>query len=832
MIPTMRPAQPSGTVTLVFTDIEGSTRLLHELGTAAYKEALSEHRRIVREACARYSGYEVDYEGDAFFYAFSSAHEAVSAVSEAMEGLQHGPIAIRVGIHTGSPELDPPKYVGIDVHTAARIMSAGHGGQVVVSPSTAALLETPLLSLGSHRLKDLDEPISLQQLGEGSFPPLKTIANTNLPTPVSSFLGREEELYEADVLLQGTRLLTVTGPGGAGKTRFALELARRAREERFSDYPAGVFACFLSPLRDPSLVLPTIAQTLSVAEQQGQPAIEALAAHLEGKRMLLLLDNLEHLLDAADELAQLLERCAGLSLLATTRETLRLRGEIAYPLPPLAEDEGVALVCERARVGPSEAIRELARRLEGLPLALELAAARLNVLTPEQLLDRLSQRLDLLKGARDADPRQQTLRATIEWSYDLLTDEEQQLFGRLAVFAGGCTLEAAEVVCGADLDTLQSLVDKSLLRFTDGRFWMLETIREYATEQLRAASAEDDARARHVKYFADSLRSVVEDAARRPRPDLGHKLEPERANLRAGLVTALQAEMGENAYVLVLAYAYLCRLRGPLMEARSLLTTVLEMTVSVEDALRVWTLRAAASLSELQRDHVNSIAFAERALTLARSVGDPEMIASALLALGVAEGTAMNFERAEELEREALTMFGEAGNDRQVRQTLGLMAWIAIARRDYVHAQELCERALRLSREAGDDRGVVLALGNLGHALGRQGQLDQALLLEREALHITRDQVDLSGVADGLLELASLAIARCCMEEAAVMLGSSAAFREVSESALDVVAQEMYDDVLTALRAGLPKDVLAAAMNRGRAMALDEAVEYALANPE
>jgi class 3 adenylate cyclase len=327
-------SQPAGTVTLVFTDIEGSTRLLHELGTSAYKEALAEHRRIVREACARYSGYEVDYEGDAFFYAFASAKDAVSAVSEAMEGLKQGPIQVRVGIHTGEPELDPPKYVGMDVHTAARIMSAGHGGQVVVSPTTQALLDDELVSLGSHRLKDLSEPITLYQLHEGSFPPLKTIANTNLPTPASSFLGREAELYQADALLNSTRLLTIAGPGGQGKTRFALELARRAREERFSDYPDGVFSCFLSSLRDPALVLATICQTLNVKEQPGSSALEALSAHLQGKKLLLLCDNLEHLLEAASELSQLLQHTPGLTLLVTSRELLRIRRDELRPSSP------------------------------------------------------------------------------------------------------------------------------------------------------------------------------------------------------------------------------------------------------------------------------------------------------------------------------------------------------------------------------------------------------------------------------------------------------------------------------------------------------------------
>jgi predicted ATPase/class 3 adenylate cyclase len=480
----MRPDVPTGTVTFLFTDVEGSTKLLHELGDESYAQLLAEHRRIVREACVRGGGIEVDTQGDAFFFAFPTAPGAIAAASEMTEGLASGPIQVRIGLHTGKPVVTGEGYVGDDVHFAARVAATGHGGQIVLSHVTAELVTGAVTSLGSHPLKDIAEPVSIYQLGDRSFPPLKTIAKSNLPTPASSFLGREEELYAADHFLRETRLLTISGPGGAGKTRFSLELARRAREERFSDYQDGVFSCFFSSLRDSTLVLATIAHTLSVREQPGQGALQTLSSHLEGKQMLLLLDNLEHLLEAAPELSELLSACSGLTLLCTSRELLRVTGERSYALPPLQEDEGVSLFCERAQVDPSEDITVLCSRLEGLPLAIELAAARARILTPAQLLERLSFRLDLLKAGRDADPRQQTLRATIEWSYDLLSAEEQELFARLAVFSGGCTLEAAEDVAGADLDLLQSLCDKSVLRFTGGRYWMLETIREYAGEWL------------------------------------------------------------------------------------------------------------------------------------------------------------------------------------------------------------------------------------------------------------------------------------------------------------------------------------------------------------
>jgi class 3 adenylate cyclase len=455
----MRDDLPSGTVTFLFTDVEGSTRLLHELGTEGYANALAEHRRLIREACAAGGGVEVDTQGDAFFFAFPTAPAALAAAREMTEALAMAPTQVRIGLHTGTPLLTDEGYVGEDVHLGARVAATGHGGQVLVSSSTAAVIEpsnsllqgTALTHLGEHRLKDIAQAVSIFQLGEGSFPPLKTISNTNLPRPASSFVGRGAELAEVLSRIEaGGRLVTLTGPGGSGKTRLALEAATTL----VPDYKAGVFWVGLGSLRDPALVAETIAQVLGVKD--------GLAEHIGERELLLLLDNLEQVIEAASELSALLTACPNLTLLVTSRELLRVQGEVEYPVPPLAEPEAVTLFCERSQLEPSEEISELCARLDNLPLAVELAAARTKALSPAQILERLSQRLDLLKGGRDADPRQQTLRATIEWSYDLLSPEEQFLFRRLSVFAGGCTLEAAEEVVDADLDTLQSLVEKSL----------------------------------------------------------------------------------------------------------------------------------------------------------------------------------------------------------------------------------------------------------------------------------------------------------------------------------------------------------------------------------
>ena len=542
----MRRDLPSGTVTFLFTDVEGSTRLLHELGAEGYSEALAEHRRLIREACAAEGGVEVDTQGDAFFFAFPTAPGALTAANAFTETLASGPIQVRVGLHTGTPLLTDEGYVGADVHRAARIAAAGHGAQILVSSSTAGLVELELTDLGEHRFKDLSAPERIHQLGDGDFPALRSLYRTNLPVPATAFLGRERELADVVELLAraDVRLLTLTGPGGTGKTRLALQAAAEAAD----GYPDGVFWVPLASLRDPTLILPAVAQALEIKEEPGTPLVATLTHGVASKRSLLVLDNVEHLLPAGlDELATL-SAIAGPVLLLTSRERLQLHGEQLYPVPTLEEHEGVALFLVRARgLDPAftddGGVAELCTRLDNLPLAIELAAARTGLFTPEQLLGRLADRLDLLKAVRAADPRQQTLRATIEWSHELLQRQEQRLFQRLSVFADGCTFEAAGEVCGADPDALQSLLDKSLIRRRPSeagpRYWMLETIREFAAERLEQAGDLGVVRDRHAEWMASgafALRFQVRDY-----DDAAFAvLRMEHANVRAALTWALE----------------------------------------------------------------------------------------------------------------------------------------------------------------------------------------------------------------------------------------------------------------------------------------------------
>jgi predicted ATPase/class 3 adenylate cyclase len=486
----------AGTVTFLFTDVEGSTRLLSELGEA-YAEALARHRRVLLEAFARHDGVEVDTQGDAFFVAFARASDALAAAEEAQQVLTTGPLRVRMGLHTGEPLLTDEGYVGMDVHRAARIGGAGHGGQVVVSQTTRNLAPVDgLRDLGEHRLKDLSAPERLYQLGHQSFPPLKTLGRTNLPVPATPFLGRSRDLVAVVDLLgrRDVRVLTLVGPGGTGKTRLALQAAGAAADH----YRDGVFWAPLATLRDPQLVLEAAGTALG--------AQRVVAEHIADKRLLLLLDNFEHVIEAAAQVGAVVAACPNLDVLVTSRELLQLRGEQAYLVPPLDVADGVELFLARARAqrphfALDSSVPELCARLDQLPLAIELAAARTRHLSTRQLLERLTKRLDVLKAGRDVDPRQQTLRATIEWSYDLLSPDEQALFARIAIFSGGWTLDAVEEICDADLDTLGSLVDKSLVRHNEERYWLLETIREYAAERLEASRDTEHLRRRHAEYF-------------------------------------------------------------------------------------------------------------------------------------------------------------------------------------------------------------------------------------------------------------------------------------------------------------------------------------------
>jgi predicted ATPase/class 3 adenylate cyclase len=802
--------QPCGTVTLVFTDIEGSTRLLRELGNEGYREALAERRRAVREAFARHQGYEVDYEGDAFFYGFGSAPAALEAVSEAMRALEGGPIRIRVGLHTGDPILDPPKYVGEDVHLAARIMSAGHGGQVLLSRATAELVDgMALVELGEHRLKDFDEPVQLVQLGDGAFPPLKTISNTNLPRPASSFVGREREVAEVVSLVrEGARLVTLTGPGGSGKTRLAIEAAA----ELVGEFKAGVFWVGLASVRDPALVLETVAQTLG--------AKDGLAAHIGERELLLVLDNLEQVVEAAADLAALVESCPSLRLLCTSRELLRVRGEVEYEVLPLAEPDAVELFCARAQVAASPPVEELCRRLDNMPLALELAAARTRALTPEQILDRLSQRLDLLKGGRDADPRQQTLRATIAWSYDLLTPAEQQLFARLAVFAGGCTLAAAEEVADADVDLLQSLVEKSLLRHTGDRFWMLETIREYAWQRLETGPEAATVRRRHAAWVLDWGSHF--DVRRPDQATLLQHLSVELPNVRSALDELSQGDRDCERLQLVTSLAQAMYHLGAARESRDRLVAALEAGQACPAGARARALAHASIQSTLTGEAELGARYAAEAEQLARDVDEPELRADVLYAASVAELGLGNLAQGERLTAEALAAAEALGNPYRIAEARNNRSYVALLAGELPRAREVAEAGLRDARLAADHGTTASLLHNLFLVAIKSDDLDGAVAYVTEALELSR-RYSLGTVMPFAVEGAAAIAARDGAHQlTATLLGATS-----STASTGGVEGELRVEAGQSARAALGDEAFDGLCAAGARLNLEEAAERA-----
>jgi predicted ATPase/class 3 adenylate cyclase len=522
---------PSGTITLLFADIERSTALLQEVGAERYGAALAEYRNLVRHAVTSQGGVEVDTEGDGYFAAFPSARQAIAAAREAQAALGNSGFRVRMGLHTGEPLVVDDDYTGLDVHRAARVADAGHGGQVLLSQSTRDLLDPSetVRDLGRHRLKDLGEPVLVYQLGDGTFPPLRSLGVTNLPIQPTPLIGRERELEEAGRLLRTHRFVTLTGPGGSGKTRLAVQLAAEAAE----DFPDGVVWVPLQSVRDPELVVPTIARALGTGE--------TLREELAERRLLFVLDNFEQVLAASTKVGNLAAQLPYVKMLVTSREPLHVAAEYEYPVAPLSEHEAVALFLERATAAKPDftgdgAVVEICRRLDCLPLALELAAPLVKALSAAELLKRLDRRLPILTGGpRDAPERQRTLRAAIAWSNELLTAAEQRAFARLAVFAGGCTLEAAEEVCQADFETVAALIDKNLLRREGDRYQMLETIGEFALERLEERGELEELRRRHAEYYLERARAV-ERLIRSPRAARAlDELERDHGNLRVAL---------------------------------------------------------------------------------------------------------------------------------------------------------------------------------------------------------------------------------------------------------------------------------------------------------
>ena len=812
---------PSGTVTFLFTDVEGSTKLLHSLGPEAYADALAEHRRLLREAFTAHGGVEVDTQGDAFFVAFSTAPSALAAANEAREALTAGPIRVRMGLHTGTPHLTDEGYVGHDVHRAARIAAAGHGGQILVSSSTATLTGTEgLRDLGEHRLKDLSAPERIFQVGDDEHPPLKSLHQTNLPVPATPFLGRDEEVAAVVALLarEDVRLVTLTGPGGTGKTRLALQAAADAADH----FPGGVWWVPLAALRDPALVLEAAARAVGAGGD--------LAEHIGDKRLLLLLDNFEHLVDAAPRLAPLLASCPNLRLLVTSREPLRLAGEHEYSVDPLRAPEAVELFMTRAVaarrdfVGNGE-VAQICERLDNLPLAIELAAARVKVLSPAALLERLEQRLPLLAGGtRDAPERQRTLRATIEWSHELLNPDEQRLFARLAVFRGGCTLEAAEAVADADLDTLQSLVDKSLVRVRDtGRFWMLETIREFAVERLSASDEAWDLRTRHAEYFLTLAEEAQPHLRGDPKAWLD-RLEADNDNLRAAFDHLFEAGDPQLPVRMAAAMWRFWAMRGYAPEGRRRLERALAADTSPTLARAAALVGAAGNAME-NGDLVGGRRYAEEAMALQQSLDDRWGLAHAKFMLGYVCGEEQNWRAMRDLMEESLAEFRELGDDHYALLAGRNLAWAYYDLGEPDRGRALHEANLARARAIGNRRMEAATLQGLAWRAVDEGNPAEAVEMVKQSYAINRDLGELPAVASDLLRLSRALLALDRTSTAAALLGR---MRVLEDDIGTRQERADGDETIAAAKDRLGSKGFTEAWDRGSRMTVDEAFEHAL----
>jgi predicted ATPase len=836
---------------------------------------LEDHCRILRRAIAEGDGVEVSTEGDAFFAVFPSAPQAVAAAVAAQQALSshdwpHGArVLVRMGLHTGEGMLGGENYLGIDVHRAARIAAAGHGGQVLVSTATRGLVEgslptgTGLRDLGAHRLKDLARPEQLSQLTveglPGEFPPLRTleVSPNNLPIQRTSFVGREREVTEAAKLLEGTRLLTLTGPGGTGKTRLSLQVAAEAVER----FPDGVYFVPLASVADPDLVPSAILTQLELHQASGPP-LDALCTYLADKRMLLVLDNFEQILLAAVQLAELLDRAQDLKVLVTSRAPLHIYGEQEFPVPPLgvpdpgrlppletlAEHEAVVLFVERARAAqPSfslteenaPAVAEISARLDGLPLAIELAAARVKLLPPRTMLTRMEHRLGLLAGgSRDLPTRQQTLRDAIAWSYDLLDEPSKRLLHRMAVFVGGAALDQAESVCGppdelgADiLEGLGMLVDQSLLRQEaegEPRFLMLETIREFALERLEETGEASAIKERHARAFLALAEEAEPHLTDRDQATWLDRLELDHDNLRAALVWAAQEHDAEFALRLAGAVWRFWQFRGHIHEARQRLEAVLAMPGDYPQA-RAKALEGAGGLAYWQNNMDTAQGFYQESLEILQQLGDERGVGYALYNLSFPYGMRAqpDYEKSGGLLEEALEIVRRLGDRLGIGKVLWGMAVLAYWHEDWDRARGLLLESMEHFRslDAPFDEGWAHFM--LGNTELKAGNPSRALPHLRDGLRLFAAVRDVSGVVLHLGSLAAAELAEGEVERGVRMAGAMAALRRVSGAELvDFTVTQVagLGKALSELEGARTETLLA----EGRAMTLEEAVDYAL----
>ena len=866
---------PTGTVTFLFTDIEGSTTLLQRLGDRRYVEVLAEHHRLLRQAFAERNGQEIDTQGDAFLVAFPRARDALAAAVAAQQSLLKHPwpdgasLRLRMGLHTGEPLSGETGYVGLDIHRAARIAAVGHGGQILVSDVTHGLVAwdlpkgVSLRDLGEHRLKDLAHPDHLFQVVAvdlpADFPPLKSlnVLPNNLPVQLTSFIGREREKAEVRRLLSSTRFLTLTGSGGEGKTRLALQVAAEGLE----GFPDGVWLVELAVLSDPSLVPKAVATALGVLEQPGRSLTETLTDSLWGKSILVILDNCEHLVAACAHLASALLRvCPNLIILATSREALGVTGETTWRVPSLSlpdperlppldqftEYEAIRLFVDRAVATAPQfavtnrnalAIAQICHRLDGIPLAIELAAARVKVLAVEQIASRLDDRFRLLTGgSRTALPRQQTLRAAMDWSYRLLTETERWLLQRLSVFAGGWTLDAAEGVCTGGnveatdiLELLTSLVDKSLVlaetQRGEARYRLLDTVRQYARDRLAETGDEADVRTRHRAWYV-AFAERADREYRGPR----QRIWRDHDNLRAALVWGKEDPGGAEATLrLVGALIWFWWWYGNLTEARGWIEEALIRKGDAPRSVLPEVYWGAAHFAWRFDDYERAKAFAREGLAIARDLGDKWNGAFLEGSLGIVAMRQMVYGDATKHTEEAVRLAREAGDKWRLSICLNHQGIVARFQGNLGLAGDLHKEALSLIEDSADPAIISYTLRWLGFVALQQGDYQHAVEVFMESLRLSREAGYRVTILMCLLGLADVFSALKQDDRAARLFAAAEALRAAIGHRLAPQDQAEYEGRLASTRSRLGAATFAAAWAEGRAMTLEQAIEYALA---
>jgi predicted ATPase/class 3 adenylate cyclase len=885
------------TVTFLFSDIEGSTRLELDLGTARYSAVRERHRELLRAAFAAHGGEERSTEGDSFFVLFDSARSAIRAAIDGQRALAAEPwpdgvaVKVRMGVHSGEALLEFGDVAGYDVNRAARIAGTAWGGQIVVSDAVRALADGAgeafqLRGLGEHRLKDLLAPERLAQVVAPGlpeeFPPLRSLDTrpNNLPTQLTSFVGRHDELEEALRLLRGTRLLTLTGPGGIGKTRLSLQIAAAAAD----DFPDGVWFVPLEPVRERELVAPTIARVIGVTDKANRPVLDGIAEALGTGRVLFVLDNFEQVIDAAPVLPEMLARSPGLRILVSSRIALRVSGEQEFavpglPAPPdptrlpelerlnlpaelrtvtaatLEGFESAQLFAARARsVRPgfeltdanAPAVARITARLHGMPLAIELAAARIKLLSPEQIVNRLEGHLALLtSGSRDLPERQQTLRGAIAWSYDLLEPGTRRLLNRLAVFVGGCELELADRVCGPPselgvdvLDGVAMLVDQSLLRVEEGadehRYVMFDAIREYATEMLATSGECEDIEERRSRALLELAEEAAPQLAGADQRRWLDRLEREHDNLRATLMWAGSRPAPEVAVRIAFALWRFWQQRGYLNEARTRLDDIRGQGWELSSELRARLAEARGGVAYWQADQATAEACYTEALALWREIGDRREIANALYNRAYAEaawimgGQSGDPTASREMLQEALEIYrdlGDAGGEGNILWAIGSFSFFA---NEMATAEATYREALALHRTGKNRTMEAWSLHMLALTLVSQKRATEAKAAAREALAFFKEAGDVAGITLVLDDLSGVAIFDGDLPRAGRMWGAARHLQEITGADLASFNETGFGSLgyPTARQVLSPEDLERYAAE-GAAMGLDEAVAYA-----